>query len=162
LLAASSAGRAVTGLDSDWARIARGRRAAELAGAEAQLRYLVSDLRTAPLPACRAALIVDVLNSLLPANQDAVLQRAARSLEPGGLLLVREVDRGARPRWRFAAVALEEALAAALGWAAGSAGLWFRRADELCGVLAGEGLRTEVRPMWGRTPYANVLIVARR
>jgi len=162
LLASSAPGRAVTGLDASWARIARGRRAAQLAGAGAQVRYLVSDVRTAPLPSCQAALMVDLLHSLLPAEQDALLRRATRSLEPGGVLLVRDVDRSMRPRWRVAAVALEEMLAGMLGWATGGGGLWFRRASELAAVLSAEGLKTEVRPMWGRTPYANVLIVARR
>ncbi|HJZ83629.1 MAG TPA: class I SAM-dependent methyltransferase [Polyangia bacterium] len=162
LLAWSQPARVVTGLDQDWARIARARRAAEHANGAVSLRYLVSDVRTAPLQRCRAVLIVDVLHSLPPPDQDAVMRRAAHALEPGGVLLVRDVDRGVRPWWRFALVALEEALATALGWAQGSAGLWFRRADELAAVLAGEGLRVETRPMWGQTPYANVLLIGRR
>ena len=77
-------------------------------------------------------------------------------------MLVREVDRAVRPRWRFAMVALEEWLATRLGWAQGGAGLFFRRAEELRAVMEAEGLLTEVRPMWGRTPFANVLVIGRR
>src|SRR5262249_48550868 len=134
----------------------------EHANGAVSLRYLVSDVRTAPLQRCRAVLIVDVLHSLPPPDQDAVMRRAAHALEPGGGLLVRGGDRGARPWGRVAPGALAGAPAAALGWAQGSAGLWFRRADELAAVLAGEGLRVETRPMWGQTPYANVLLIGRR
>jgi SAM-dependent methyltransferase len=162
LLAWSQPGRQVTAIDRDWGRIGRARRAAEKAGAEAAVRFLVSDVRTAPIPSCRAALLVDLLHSLSPADQDDLLVRVARALEPGGVLLVRDVDRAVRPSWRYALVALEELLATRLGWAAAGAGLWFRRAEDICQVLRAEGLRTEVRPMWGRTPYANVLVIARR
>ena len=162
LLAWSQPGRSVTALDRDWKRVERARRAAVKAGAEAQVRFLISDVRTAPVPSCRAALLIDVLHSLAPHEQDDLLRRAARALEPGGVMLVREVDKGVRPRWRFALVALEEWLATKLGWSQGGAGLFFRRADELRSVMEGEGLLTEVRPMWGRTPYANVLVIGRR
>src|SRR5215471_12170980 len=162
LLAWSQPGRSVTALDRDWDRVARARRAAEKAGGEANVRFLVSDVRTAPVPGCRAALLIDVLHSLAPHEQDDLLRRTARALEPGGVMLVREVDRGARPRWRFALVALEEWLATRLGWAQGGAGLFFRRAEDLRAVMEAEGLATEVRPMWGRTPYANVLVIGRR
>src|SRR5215813_788605 len=87
LLAWSQPARVVTGLDQDWARIARARRAAEHANGAVSLRYLVSDVRTAPLQRCRAVLIVDVLHSLPPPDQDAVMRRAAHALEPGGVLL---------------------------------------------------------------------------
>jgi SAM-dependent methyltransferase len=162
LLAWSQPGRSVTALDRDWDRVARARRAADKAGGEANVRFLVSDVRTAPVPGCRAALLIDVLHSLARHEQDDLLRRTARSLEPGGVMLVREVDRGVRPRWRFALVALEEWLAQKFGWAQGGAGLFFRRADELRTVMESEGLETEVRPMWGRTPYANVLVIGRR
>jgi SAM-dependent methyltransferase len=159
LCAGTAPGRAVLGIDRDWGRIARARTAAS-AAPQAQLRYLIADVRVAPIPRCRGILLVDLLHSLLPAEQDALLRRAARALEPGGVLLVREVDRGA-VRWRFALVALEEWLTTSLGWAPGG-GLWFRPAQELVDVLASEGLVTEVMPMWGRTPFANVLLVGRR
>ena len=43
----SQPGRSVTALDRDWDRVARARRAAEKAGGEASVRFLVSDVRTA-------------------------------------------------------------------------------------------------------------------
>ena len=161
LLALADPGRSVTGLDRDWGRIARARQAATAAGRAACVRYLCADVRTAPLDRMRAALLIDLLHSLPEADQDALLRRVARSLEPGGVVLVREVDRAAPARWRYALVALEEALFFAIGWS-GGAGLFFRPVQALRQVLEDEGLRTEVRPMWGQTPYANVLLIGRR
>jgi hypothetical protein len=38
----------------------------------------------------------------------------------------------------------------------------FRAAREIVGRLEEAGLKCEVRPAWGRTPFANVLVVGRR
>jgi SAM-dependent methyltransferase len=161
LLAISSRGRVVTGIDRAPRRIARAEQALARAAGTCSLRYQLADVRESPIPAARAILLVDVLHSLCPRDQDALLRRAAAALEPGGILLVREVDRSA-PRWRYALVALEERLARASGWATRDDGLYFRRADELVQVIESAGLSTELRPMWGHTPYANVLLIGRR
>jgi SAM-dependent methyltransferase len=162
LLADGAHGRTLLGIDRDGERVARARAAAERARLEARVRFLVGDARTAPLPACDGALLVDLLHSMPPQHQDELLRRAAQALRPGGVLLVRDVDRGARPRWRYGLVLLAEALATAAGWSKGGEGLWFRRAEALAAVLTAEGLRIETRPMWGRTPYANVLVLGRK
>jgi SAM-dependent methyltransferase len=161
LLALGGPRREVVGLDPRWAAVERARRAAARARFVSPPRFLISDARVAPIPRCRAALLVDVLHGLPIAEQDALVRRAARALEPGGALLVREVDRAIRPRWRYALVALEERLATLTGWSGGG-GPWFRPIDELAAIARAEGLETHVRPMWGKTPYANVLLVARR
>jgi SAM-dependent methyltransferase len=161
LVATTSRARVVTGIDRDPRRIARAQAALARVAGPHSLRYQVADVREIAIPAARAILLVDVLHSLRPSDQDALLRRAAAALEPGGLLLVREVDRAA-PRWRYLLVALEERLARASGWAARGDGLHFRRAAELADVLHSAGLVVETRPLWGRTPYANVLLTGRR
>jgi SAM-dependent methyltransferase len=160
-LALGSPARELTGLDGRWGSIARARRAAARGVFPRPPRFLVSDVRLAPLPRCRAVLLIDVLHAMPPADQDALLRRAAAALEPGGVLLVREVDRSAA-RWRYALSALEERLAGAVGWSAGNAGVWFRPLVDLAQVLESEGLSTSTQPMWGGTPYANVLLCARQ
>jgi SAM-dependent methyltransferase len=160
-LALGSPARELTGLDGRWDSIERARRAAARAGLPRPPRFLVSDVRLAPLPRCQAALLIDVLHAMPPADQDALLRRASAALEPGGLLLVREVDRSAA-RWRYALSELEERLAGAIGWSAGSAGVWFRSIREISQVPESQGLSVAVQPMWGRTPYANALVVARK
>jgi SAM-dependent methyltransferase len=167
LLAEMSSERTVIGLDSNWQRVASARQAAAAAGlagtdaAPGRVRFLVSDVRAAPLARAACVLAIDVLHSLPLPDQDALIRRAALALEPGGRLIVREVDRAARPRWRYALVALEEHLAKAVGWGRGP-GLWFRPAAELHDCMQACGLDVQVRPMWGRTPFANVLLSGTR
>lgn len=88
--------------------------AARLAlGEEAEIS--LADLRTTPIPACHAALLVDVLLYLAPTEQDLLLARAAKALpRNGGVLIVREADAAAG--WRFPATVLAERLCA---WARG-------------------------------------------
>ena len=37
-----------------------------------------------------------------------------------------------------------------------------RPASDLVRMLEAEGMRVEVRPAWGKTPYSNVLLIAER
>ncbi|HEX3553774.1 MAG TPA: DUF2062 domain-containing protein [Thermoanaerobaculia bacterium] len=118
-----------------------------------------ADLKTAELPAAAAILLLDVLHYLPPADQDDLLARAAAALAPGGVLLVRDADAAAG--WRFAAIRLQERFSSLLRghlrprFHYRSAAEWRRRLGEL-------GLAVDVQPMGMGTPYANVLLAARR
>jgi uncharacterized protein (DUF2062 family) len=110
-------------------------------------------------PPCRAAVLLDVLHYMAAGDQERLVERTAAALEPGGLLLIREA-------------------AAALGWR-----FWLTRAGErTMSILRGDFRRRfcyrdlrswrsllerhdlEVRatPMRAGTPYANVLLEARK
>lgn len=158
LLAVGSSGRTVTGLDWDAEKVELARRAAE---GLAAVTFAVSDLRTDELvgPAVDAVLLLDVLHYLPPDAQDRVLRAAAARLSPGGTLWVRDADASAG--WRFRLTALEEGIFTRLGLNRG-AGLYFRPVAELCRVLEAEGLEVSTEPMWEGTPFANVLVAARR
>jgi 2-polyprenyl-3-methyl-5-hydroxy-6-metoxy-1,4-benzoquinol methylase len=54
--------------------------------------YTTGDVQTAPIPEADTILIVDVLHYLSPVAQDALLKRAAASLRPEGMLIVRDID----------------------------------------------------------------------
>lgn len=158
LLAVDSAARTVTGLDWDAEKVELARRAAEgLAG----VTFAAADLRTDDLagPAVDAVLLLDVLHYLPPDAQDRILRAAAARLSAGGTLWVRDADAAAG--WRFRLTALEEWLFTGLGVNRG-AGLYFRPAAELCRVLETAGLEARAEPMWEGTPFANVLVTARR
>ena len=73
--------------------------------------------------------------------------------------LLREMDdaRG----WRSWATRAEERIFTALRFNRGER-LVFRPAAELVSICEREGLETTVEPMWGSTPFANVLVEARR
>ncbi|MCC7123318.1 MAG: class I SAM-dependent methyltransferase [Acidobacteria bacterium] len=71
-------------------RAAVAQQAREALGNEATI--LEADATTAPLPACDAVLIFDVLHLLSPEQQWALLKTVAAALRPGGTLLVREAN----------------------------------------------------------------------
>jgi uncharacterized protein (DUF2062 family)/SAM-dependent methyltransferase len=141
----------VTGLDSDAAKI----EIARAAGPEADFR--VADVAHAQLPRADTILLIDVLHYLPLAEQDALLLAAASALEPGGRLLIRELDgdpsaRGAVTRffeWWGRRVGLNRGRSTA-----------YRPARAVTELLEGVGLGCRVQGASERTPFANVLIVA--
>jgi 2-polyprenyl-3-methyl-5-hydroxy-6-metoxy-1,4-benzoquinol methylase/uncharacterized protein (DUF2062 family) len=118
----------------------------------------VGDAGVALTPA-DTVMLIDVIHYLTIDEQDQLLDRAARAVRPGGRLLVREADteRGLRS-WITLA---EEKLFTLLRFNRG-ARVSFRPAREIVARLEAAGLRCEVRPAWGGTPFSNVLILATR
>lgn len=117
------------------------------------------DAARLPLPAADAIVLLDVLHYLPKKDQEDLLHRIAASLEPGGVVLVREADAGGG--WRFQLTRAAERLCA---WARGH---WrqrfcYRTAREWTELLRRHGLEVVERPMSAGTPYANRLIEARR
>lgn len=149
------------GIDWDEAKIRAGNAAAgakdDLAPLDVKLE--VADAREALLGEADTVLLVDLLHYFTPEEQDAILERAARAVRPGGRLLVREADseRGLRTTMTL----LEERIFTFLRFNRGER-VHFRPARELVARLEAAGLVCDVRPAWGKTPFSNVLIVARR
>ncbi len=133
-------------------------RAARLALAD-QAVIDSTDLRTSPLPACRAVVLLDVLHYMSAEEQRDLLQKVALALEPGGVLLMREGDAGAGLSYGFTFVA--EHLAALLRCQFRQ-GFHFRSQREWVNLLKRLGFFVETLPMDEGTPFANVLYVARR
>jgi hypothetical protein len=98
-----------------------------------------------------------VLHYLPVAEQDALLLAAVRVLEPGGRLLVRELDadpsaRGTVTRffeWCGRKIRLNRGRATA-----------YRPASAVTELLEQAGLACRIQGASERTPFANVLIVA--
>lgn len=126
-------------------------------GAEADIR--VADLAEAPIPPARAALLLDVLHYLPAPAQEELLARVAAALPPGGLLLIRDADAAAG--WRFTATRVQER-ACALARRHWKQRFHYRGAAEWRRLLEAAGFRVDVQPMAEGTPYANVLLAARR
>jgi len=118
-----------------------------------------ADIRDAAFGGADAIVILDVLHYIDRAAQEAVLERAWAALAPGGVLLLRVAD--AKPTWRFrATVALDRW---SLRLRGGRPGAYHSRPlAEWIARLRAIGWRVEPRPMSGGTPFANVLLVARR
>jgi 2-polyprenyl-3-methyl-5-hydroxy-6-metoxy-1,4-benzoquinol methylase len=118
-----------------------------------------ADLMTCRLPPSRVAMLFDVLHCLPESAQEHLLARLQASVEPGGYLLLREADAAAGAG--FTAVSVCNRIVAIVQ------GHWqrrfhFRTAAGWVALLARFGFAAEVVPASEATPFANVLITARR
>ena len=124
----------------------------------ARCELIEDDVRTAPLPASDAVLLIDVLHYIEPPAQAELLRRVREALVPGGVLVLRVAD--ATPGLRFR---ITEAVDLAATRLRGS------RVKRLHSVplaerrrqLESHGFTVEERPMSEGTPFANVLLLAR-
>ncbi len=151
----------VRGVDWDSAKIEDAVRAAGAhgGGPKANAEFAAADVRRVPFDPADTVLLIDILHYFLPAEQDALLDRAAAAVLPGGRILVREAEAGRGVRsWT---TWLEERLATALRVHCGER-VHFRRAPEIVNRLERAGLECEVREAWGHTPFSNVLVIGRR
>jgi uncharacterized protein (DUF2062 family)/trans-aconitate methyltransferase len=121
--------------------------------------FQIADITRAAFPPADAIVLADVLHYLPAVTQDAVLERAADSLQPGGVLLLREAD--AEGGWRFLMIRFSERLRALLR------GDWRRRFSyrsrkNWINRLQALGLDISHEPAGAGTPFANILLTARR
>ena len=117
------------------------------------------DLREFDLHPCSVIVMLDVLLYLGEEEQQRLLDRAARALEPGGLLLLREADAGAG--FAFQVTKWSERITGALHGQIRQR-LHYRSAVQWIAELAGRGFAVSAQPMSEGTPFANVLFVARK
>ena len=122
-------------------------------------RFEEADLRTIAIPACDAIAIIDVLHYVDAAAQETALARCADGLRAGGTLLLRVNDAGAG--WHYLLTRIVDQLATLLRsrtWPR----LHCRRPAEWVALLERVGFEVAVQPADAGTPFANVLLVARR
>jgi uncharacterized protein (DUF2062 family) len=129
------------------------RLAAEALAAD-EVRIIEQDALMTPLPPAIAVLLFDVLH-LVPASEQAALLAAVKqSVQPGGVVLVREADRGAG--WRFWMIAVGNRLK---NW---SGGRWaqpfaFRDVAGWRALFEQCGFAVQAFPGPADHPFANVL-----
>jgi SAM-dependent methyltransferase len=125
-----------------------------------EAEFAVQDAAAAQFPESDSVFVIDVLHYISVADQNRVLDAAARALAPGGRLFVRELD--ADPS---SAGALRRAATRALEWLARSLGInrgrasHYRPAREIAERLSALGLCPATYGASDKTPFANVLIV---
>jgi SAM-dependent methyltransferase len=118
-----------------------------------------NDIRKIDLPPCAAIVMLDVLYHLNDSEQTRILEAAARALQPGGVLVVREAD--ANGGLAFQLTHWGDRFATALrGGFLGERE--YRGASQWTALLQALGLSVSAEPMSRGTPFANVLFVARR
>jgi len=123
------------------------------------VQVISGDLRVLDLQPCAVIVILDVMLYLDEAEQQHLLDRATAALEPGGLLLLREADADAG--FTFQATKWSERLSGAFRGRFGQA-LHYRGAIQWIAELAKRGFAVGAEPMSAGTPFANVLLVARK
>jgi len=121
--------------------------------------FVEDDVRSADFGHADGVVILDVLQYIEYADQRGILERVHESLSRGGVLLLRIGDAGAGMGFMFAKW-VDRAVSLAGG--RGISPLHCRPAAQWCGLLAAIGFDSESIPMSAGTPFANVLIVARR
>jgi uncharacterized protein (DUF2062 family) len=153
LLLETAAAASVAGFDWDAQKIDDARAATSGLAA----RFEVGDLRLHPVEPCDAVLLVDVLHYMSDEAQDDLLARAAASARRHVLVRELDPDRG----WRSAVTRAQEAITTTLAFNRGER-LRMRPVARMVAVLEAAGFDVSVAPCWGSTPFANVLVVARR
>ncbi|GAA5003304.1 class I SAM-dependent methyltransferase [Pseudoluteimonas lycopersici] len=146
------------GVDFDAGKIAVAKAAADRAKL-AGVAFATCDLlRERPSHRGSVALL-DVLQYLPGEAQERVLDDAIAMLEPGSRLVVRSGlhDDNARGR----TTRMVDRLANAIGWMR-SGPLCYPKQEWFERKLANAGLAADFRPLHGRTPFNNWLIVATR
>lgn len=133
------------------ARIAR-----DTLGIDAEI--VNADLRSQILPDCQALILLDVLMYMDKKEQEALLRGVARSLQPDGVLIIREADFGSG--LLFLTTWLAERICAF------TRGHWrqrygYRSQQDWKSLLEQLGFSVETAPMSQGTPFANILFVAR-
>jgi SAM-dependent methyltransferase len=135
--------------DVDRARAALGNTATFIQGDICQAEFSPSD----------TVVILDVLHYITLQAQDAVLRRACDALAPGGVLLLRVGDAAGGLRFRISNW-VDFIVTRMRGHA--TTQLYCRTLTDWMQALQQLGFSVEAIPMSQGTPFANVLLVARK
>ena len=148
---------AILGIDYDQRKVATARKIADAHYPDTEFRH--GDAREGIPQFQGSVTILDILQFFQPSEQEQLLRNAARSVAPGGQLVIRSglLD----DSWRFRITHAGDLLARATFWMK-TAPTCYPSQDSICSTLESEGLRGTVAPLWGRTPFNNFLISYRR
>jgi 2-polyprenyl-6-hydroxyphenyl methylase/3-demethylubiquinone-9 3-methyltransferase len=156
ILALTGPARQVLGVDLDPAKIAAAR---QTIGARDNIDFVVGDAAALPDGPFQAVTIADVLYTIPPPTQRAIVRQVAAALEPGGVLVWKTQVR--QPRWKYAITYGQEWLMTRLGPTM-SAGLHFMDREESLAALRAAGLRPAVIPLPSIRPYTDILFLGYR
>lgn len=149
---------AYVGVDTDAVKIDAAR-AASHRGGHSNASFQVCDLNV-EFPSHQGSVaLLDVLQYLPRQAQGTLLSRAAQCVSKDGRLVIRTGL--ADGTWRSAMTRATDRFGHFVGWMKTS----FKAqpsAQELKQVLQLHGLHAQFKPLWGRTPFNNWLVVARR
>jgi 2-polyprenyl-3-methyl-5-hydroxy-6-metoxy-1,4-benzoquinol methylase len=149
--AATGPGRFVRGLDLSAPRIAMARRAAQRLGLD-NVAYEQGDARDFKGDAeVAAAYMLDIVHHVPPSTVPSLLAQLRRSLAPGGLLLVKDVDTRPAPK-RWFTWALDRLMAPRTP-------VRYWSAEELTAALERAGFGVHRHLMVDLLPYPHILYI---
>ncbi|MEO7403114.1 MAG: class I SAM-dependent methyltransferase [Burkholderiales bacterium] len=124
----------------------------------------IGDLTDASLPANDVTIMLDVMHYLSAAEQVRLLERICDALAPGGLFITRVADN--RAGLSYWATHLGDQCVTFIRSLALGRPSWprfhVRPLAEWCALLEHAGFNVETQSMSDGTPFANVMLIARR
>lgn len=103
--------------------------------------------------------MLDVLHYFSDGEQELLLKKIALSVAPGGVALIRVALK--QSNLRYAVTHLEESFVKLVRWIP-TTGRNFPVAEEVKGAFPAAEFESDVRPMWGCTPFNSYLFAFRR
>lgn len=146
------------GVDTDTVKIDAAR-AASMRSGHGNAKFQVCDLSVQFPDHQGSVALLDVLQYLPPQQQGTLISQAAQCVSKDGRLVIRTGL--ADNSWRSAMTRATDRFGHLIGWMKTS----FKAqpsANDLAAVLRRHGLQADFMPLWGRTPFNNWLVVARR
>lgn len=111
------------------------------------------DIRDEQFPTVDAVTLIDVLHHLSSFEEQVVILDAVHRILPvGGQLVLKEVSRSRKVRYRLTCVLDRLAYPGDV--------FYFRRHEEFLKILAERGFSTEFHPLWSHVPYAHYVVAA--
>ena len=148
----------ITGCDYDAWKITNAKCMAERGG-YAGLTFLAADARTGLPDFSGNVVILDILQFFKRPEQEALLRLAATRVAEGGKLVIRSGLQDDSTRFRITVAG--DWLAKLTFWMK-SGPVCYPDCELFESVLGSAGLKVQISPLWGGTPFNNHLIVAER
>lgn len=146
------------GVDTDAEKVVAAREALKRGG-HADAAFAVCDLSQQFPKHEGSVALLDVLQYLPPSAQEPLISQAAQCVSRDGRLVIRTGL--ADDSWRSGLTRATDRFGHWVGWMKTSFKAQPAAAD-LAAILRRHGLHAEFKPLWGRTPFNNWLVVARR
>ena len=142
----------IFGLDMNSKRITA---AAKTIGKRGNIKFFVQDATKWDWPKCAGIMMTAFLHHISPANQKLLLDIAYQSLEENGVLLISEVDPGARPFYRYWASYLADTVLYPFNK------IYFRTSENWSSILQSLNFTVEIVHPWSRF-FSSVLYICRK
>ncbi|MCX6566528.1 MAG: class I SAM-dependent methyltransferase [Candidatus Aminicenantes bacterium] len=152
-----SPARSIVGIDLDARKIAAARKSL---GNLSHVDFRLGDLAATDYPKADVYTIIDVLYLIPVEAQNRILRMCADALQPGGTLVLKEMDK--KPRWKYLWNMIQETISVKIvGFTLGSH-FHFRTREDYVETLAGLGFTVEVVPFHRGYGYSHILFLAKK